>query len=37
MITQVRQYYKPFEYQDAFEYYKQQHHVFKTTEIKVTN
>jgi len=27
MITQVRQYYKPFEYQDAFEYYKQQHRV----------
>ena len=27
MITQIRQYYKPFEYQDAFEYYKQQHRV----------
>lgn len=25
MITQVREYYKPFEYQEAFEYYKQQH------------
>jgi len=27
MITQVREYYKPFEYQEAFEYYKQQHRV----------
>ena len=25
MITQVREYYKPFEYQEAFDYYKQQH------------
>jgi ribonucleoside-diphosphate reductase beta chain len=25
MITKVREYYKPFEYQEAFEYYKQQH------------
>ena len=25
MITEVREHYKPFEYQTAFEFYKQQH------------